>query len=79
METECDTLYAKEFDTSQREDHLSFIKTQNKFLKLEEELVKVTERVEILELKLNDPIPKNLKGRVHHTIKHLHVFIFYVV
>lgn len=79
METECDTLYAKQFDTSQREDHLSFIKTQNKLIKLEEELVKVTKRVAILEWKRNDPIPKNLKGRVYDTIKHLHVFIFYVV
>ncbi|XP_052090920.1 serine/threonine-protein phosphatase 6 regulatory ankyrin repeat subunit C-like isoform X2 [Mytilus californianus] len=69
METECDTLYAKEFDTSQREDHLSFIKTQNKLIKLEEELVKVTERVEMLELKLNDPIPKNLKDLFAKEIK----------
>ncbi|XP_071154184.1 serine/threonine-protein phosphatase 6 regulatory ankyrin repeat subunit B-like [Mytilus edulis] len=61
METECDTLYAKQFDTSQREDHLSFIKTQNKLIKLEEELDKVTERVKTLEEQLNDPIPKNLK------------------
>lgn len=68
MELECDTLYAKVFDTSQREDHLSFITTQNKLIKLEEELVKVTERVEVLESKLNDPIPNNLKGRICYRI-----------
>lgn len=55
---------------SQKSNSLRHIQMQNRLVAaeeqlatVEEQLVSVTERMMSLELQLNDPIPKNIKGK----------------
>lgn len=48
---------------SQKSNSLRHIQMQNRLVAAEDQLVSVTKRMMSLELQLNDPIPKNIKGK----------------